>query len=135
MLANWLYGVAHLTAVNAKKVALRQGGRERQVANMPEPEVIAQNRSHDLQGLLDQELIGLADKYRVVIVLCDLEGKTRKEAARQLKIPEGTLSTRLKTARAMLAKRLVRRWPGGGRRTPWGRFCPKRRHWRVCRTR
>jgi hypothetical protein len=50
----------------------------------------------------------LSDKYRVAIVLCDLEGKARKEAARQLKIPEGTLSSRLTTARRLLAKRLAR---------------------------
>ena len=35
-------------------------------------------------------------------------GKTRKEVARQLKVPEGTLSSRLTTARTMLAKRLAR---------------------------
>src|SRR5205807_376460 len=40
--------------------------------------------------------------------LCDLEGKSRKEVARQLKIPEGTLSSRLTTGRVMLAKRLGR---------------------------
>src|ERR1700722_20027617 len=46
-------------------------------------------------------------KYRAVIVLCDLQGKTRKEAARQLKIPEGTLSSRLAKAKVMLAKAKV----------------------------
>ena len=30
----------------------------------------------------------LPDSYRSVIVLCELEGKTRKEAARQLALPE-----------------------------------------------
>ena len=108
MLANWLYGVAHQTALDAKKKAVRSRGRERQVMDMPEPEVAEQDRSHDLELLLDQELSRLPDKYRAVIVLCDLEGKTRKEAACQLKIPEGTLSTRLMTARTMLAKRLAK---------------------------
>src|SRR5207245_1336309 len=63
---------------------------------------------HDLQPLLDQELARLGDKYRVPIVLCDLEGKTRKEAAEQLGVPEGTINSRLARARAMLAKRLTR---------------------------
>ena len=50
----------------------------------------------------------LPDKYRVAIVLCDLEGRTRKEAARHLGLPEGTLSGHLTRGRAMLAKRLTR---------------------------
>jgi hypothetical protein len=53
-------------------------------------------------------LARLPDKYRAAIVLCDLEGKARKDAAGQLRIPEGTLSSRLTTARAMLARRLAR---------------------------
>ena len=41
-------------------------------------------------------------------MLCDLEGRGRREVARQLDIPEGTLSSRLATARKMLARRLAR---------------------------
>src|SRR5438874_2261452 len=63
---------------------------------------------NDLRPLLDRELSRLPAKYRSALVLCDLEGKTRKEAARQLQIPEGTLSSRLTTARARLARRLAR---------------------------
>src|SRR5439155_12020117 len=62
----------------------------------------------DLRSRLDQELSRLPDKYRAVIVLCDLEGKTRKEAAQHFHLPEGTVATRLATARTMLAKRLAR---------------------------
>jgi len=39
-------------------------------------------------------------------VLCEPQGRTRKEAAGLLKIPEGTLSSRLATARKTLARRL-----------------------------
>ena len=62
--------------------------------------------------VLDQELARLPDKYRTALVLCELEGRPRKEAARQLGIPEGTLSSRLATGRRMLAKRFGR--PGFG---------------------
>jgi RNA polymerase sigma factor (sigma-70 family) len=107
LLANWLYGVAHQTALKARATVARR--RERQVTEVPEPEVTRQEVWHDLQPLLDEELTRLPDKYRVPIVLCDLEGKTRKEAAQRLGCPEGTVAGRLARARVMLAKRLTQR--------------------------
>ncbi len=109
MLANWLYGVAHQTALKARATTAKRCTRERQVTDMPEPAVVEQDLWHDLQPRLDEELSRLPGKYRAVIVLCDLEGKTRKEAARQLGVPEGTVASRLATARAMLAKQFARR--------------------------
>jgi RNA polymerase sigma factor (sigma-70 family) len=109
LLANWLYGVAHQTALNARTMAARRRGRETQVAEMPEPAATEPEVLSDLRPLLDEELSRLPEKYRAVIVLCDLEGKTRTEAARQLGRPEGTVGGWLARARAMLAKRLARR--------------------------
>ena len=108
MVANWLYGVAHRTALKARAMTEKRRTREKQVMNMPEPEAVQQDSSPELDALLDQELAGLPDKYRSAIVLCDLECKTGKVAARQLKIPEGTLASRLRTGRLLLAKRLAR---------------------------
>ena len=109
LLANWLYGVAHQTALKARATAAKKNVRERQVTEMPEPAVAEQDLWNDLQPLLDEEVSRLPDKYRVVIVLSDLEGKTRKEVARQLGCPEGTVAGQLARARAMLAKRLSQR--------------------------
>jgi RNA polymerase sigma factor (sigma-70 family) len=109
--ANWLYGVAHRTALKARSMAARRGMRERQVPIMPEPKPESPDPWQDLEPLIDQEVARLPDKYRVAIVLCDLEGKTGKEAARQLQIPEGTLSSRLRTAREMLARGLAHHHP------------------------
>src|SRR5262249_42664793 len=89
MVANWLYGVAYQTALKTRSAAARRKERERQVVAMPEPAFEEQHVWHDLQPLLDHELSRLPDTYRVPIVLCDLEGKTRKEAARHLGWPEG----------------------------------------------
>src|SRR5262249_43199863 len=108
LLANWLYGVAHQTALKARATTAKRMARERQVTEMPEPPVAGPDCWHDLQPLLDQALCRLPEKYRVAIVLCDLEGKTRKEAARQLGVPQGTLAARQQRGRLMLAKRLAR---------------------------
>lgn len=108
LLANWLYGVAYNTALKAKAVNIKRQAKEKQVIEMPDPPIAGQEPwSDDLQALLDQELNGLPEKYRIPIILCDLEGKTRKEAAKQLGCPEGSLSSRLSRARVMLAKRLA----------------------------
>jgi RNA polymerase sigma factor (sigma-70 family) len=109
LLANWLYGVAHQTALKARATAARRKQREKQVTEMPEPVANQQEKWHELRPLLDEELSRLPGKYRGIIVLCDLEGKTRKAAARQLGCAEGTVASRLARARVMLAKRLTRR--------------------------
>jgi RNA polymerase sigma factor (sigma-70 family) len=109
MVGNWLYGVARQTALKARATLATRRKRERQAVDMPEPAAADHNIWHDLQPLLDQELGCLPDKYRVPVVMCDLEGKTRKEAAQQLSCPEGTVAGRLARARTMLAKRLARR--------------------------
>jgi RNA polymerase sigma factor (sigma-70 family) len=106
--ANWLYGVAHQTAVRVRATAARRRMREKQVTVMPEPTTNEPRGKGGLEALLDEELSRLPEKYREVIVLCDLEGKTRKEAAQHFHLPEGTVATRLATARTMLARRLSR---------------------------
>jgi WD40 repeat protein len=60
----------------------------------------------DLLPILDEELNRLPHRYRVALVACELEGKPRREAARQLGIPEGTLSTHLARGRKLLHERL-----------------------------
>jgi RNA polymerase sigma factor (sigma-70 family) len=95
LVANWLYGVAHQTALKARATAARRKERERQVTEMPEPVVEEQELWRDLRPVLDEELSHLPDRYRSVIVLCDLAGKTRKDAARELGCPVGTVGGRL----------------------------------------
>jgi RNA polymerase sigma factor (sigma-70 family) len=109
LLGNWLYGVAYRTALEARAAAALRRSREKQVNPMPEP--VAHDDAEicrELRPLLDRELNRLPDKYRIAVVLCDLEGGTRRDVAQQLGIAEGTLSGRLTTAHRMLAKRLAR---------------------------
>src|SRR5207249_2898809 len=104
----WLYGVAYRTALAARTRGARRAARERQVSAMRQPAVGPDESWQELLPLLDQELARLPEKYRLPVILCELEGRPRKEAARQLAVPEGTLSSRLATARKMLARRLAK---------------------------
>jgi RNA polymerase sigma factor (sigma-70 family) len=106
---NWLHGVAYRTALRARATAARRVAREKQVKNVPHPTIENTAAENELEALLDQELSRLANKYRLPLVLCELEGRSRKDVARQLKLPEGTLSSRLATGRRLLAARLTRR--------------------------
>ncbi|HEV3436356.1 MAG TPA: sigma-70 family RNA polymerase sigma factor [Gemmata sp.] len=109
MVGNWLHGVAYRTALKARTIAAKRKTREKQLMEMPEPEAAPQNPGNELQPLLDRELSCLPVNYRLPVLLCDLEGKTIKEATEQLGWPQGTLAGRLARGRKMLAKRLARR--------------------------
>jgi RNA polymerase sigma factor (sigma-70 family) len=102
---NWLYGVAHRTASNARAMSAERKRREMQAEQRstpgPSPE------EEELLARLDEELGRLPEKYRVPIVLCHLEGRAVQEAARELGLPQGTLASRLARGRALLARRLT----------------------------
>jgi RNA polymerase sigma factor (sigma-70 family) len=107
--ANWLHGVAYVASVRLRSSRAKRLGRERTTSDLPDrPIAEREDRAEDL-ALLDAAIAELPAKYRSVIVLCDLEERSRKETARQLRIPEGTVSSRLAAGRKLLAKRLARR--------------------------
>lgn len=107
MVAHWLHGVAYRTSLEARRAMAKRQAKERQASELPRAETADADWA-ELRPLLDQELERLPEKYRAVLVLCDLEGKTRKEVADQFGRPEGTVASRLARARKMLAKRLAR---------------------------
>jgi RNA polymerase sigma factor (sigma-70 family) len=117
MVGNWLYGVAYRTAMKARAMSAKRRTREAEAGRrVPRAEAPADGAWDELLEHLDTELSRLPDKYRVAVVLCELQGKSRKEAARLLGVPEGTLSWRLAQARKRLAQRLSRfgaTLPGG----------------------
>jgi RNA polymerase sigma factor (sigma-70 family) len=104
-LGDWLHGVARRTASNAKRGSARRRAKERAMAR---PEAQGEEVRDDWLPLLDEELGRLPEKYRLPIVLCDLEGRTRREAAGRLGWPEGTVAGRLARGRARLARQLAR---------------------------
>jgi RNA polymerase sigma-70 factor (ECF subfamily) len=106
LLGNWLYGVALRTAKEARTRAARRRAREQQAMTMPgtHPQTEPNDWSH-----VDEEIQRLPARLRQPLILCELEGISRQEAARRLGCPEGTLSSRLARARALLRKKLLRR--------------------------
>jgi RNA polymerase sigma factor (sigma-70 family) len=105
---DWLYGVAYHTALKARAAIRRRREMERRAADMVGRQPTASDGGSDWLPLLDQELRHLPEKYRVPVVLCDLEGKTLREAAGLLGWPQGTVAGRLSRARNLLARRLRR---------------------------
>ena len=71
----------------------------------PPDEILAS----ELHSVLDDELARLPERHRTAIVLCELEGLSRRDAAARLGISEGTLSSRLARAKTRLRDRLTGR--------------------------
>ncbi|MGP0063140.1 MAG: RNA polymerase sigma factor [Isosphaeraceae bacterium] len=106
-LGPWLHQVAFRTASCARTTAARRRRHERHAA-IPVGEARAES-INELERLLHEELDRLPERYRAPVVLCDLEGCTHEQVARQLGGPVGTVKSRLSRGRERLRDRLLRR--------------------------
>ena len=102
----WLVRTAWRLALDRRRGDRRRIAREAVVEPQPESsaEQVAstRERASHLWSAIDE----LPDKLRVVIVLSGIEGHDTRELAALLGIPEGTVRSRLFTARKALAERL-----------------------------
>jgi RNA polymerase sigma factor (sigma-70 family) len=108
-LASWLYGVALRTARDARGRASRRKAREEKVVPATHFDPARDELMSELRSILDEELARLPDRFRAALLLCELEGLSRRDASMRLGIAEGTLSSRLARAKVMLRDRLSRR--------------------------
>src|SRR5262245_49553609 len=81
---------------------------EHQLEHVAEPPAAPESPPQDWLPVLDAALARLSDRDRWPILLCDLLGRSRAEAAAELGIAEGTLSSRLARSRDKLRAKLAR---------------------------
>ena len=102
----WLVRTAWRLAIDRRRGDMRRVAREETVVAeceaSTEQVASARERATHLWAAID----GLPEKLRVVIVLSGIEGHDTREIGSLLGIPEGTVRSRLFTARKALAERL-----------------------------
>lgn len=106
MLAGWLHGVSVNVAMKVRTHTMRRSKREKSLAEWDAPDSHRAAIHPDDLKRLDAAIAKLPGYLRDPIVLCELEGCTRKDAAKTLGIPEGTVASRVARAKQRLAKSL-----------------------------
>ena len=117
LLGNWLYGVALRTAREARMREGRRRQRRDPGGRGRPPGTGRRSRAGPRSALicreefeaLHEEVSRLPERYRIPVVLCELEGLTYQEVARRMRCPVGTIGVRLARARERLRVRLIRR--------------------------
>ncbi len=119
-IAGWLHKTAVSCAIEVQRSNVRWNKKKEQSQDRADELGLTVNVSHrtdpslkvaneELEQILDEELTTLPTKFRIPIVLCDLEGIPQKQAATELNLPTTTVRNRLLKGRRLLRARLVRR--------------------------
>jgi RNA polymerase sigma factor (sigma-70 family) len=111
-LAAWLYGTARRLALTARRARSRRLRREvhgRESLPPAQGDPLDELRARELLRVLDEEMARLPEAYRLPMILCGLEGRSREEAARLLGGSAGSVKGRLEHGRARLRARLYQR--------------------------
>ena len=106
-LGPWLHQVAYRTASCARLASARRQRHERGASESRKEAIVAFN--DDLGCVLHEEIERLPERFRIPLVLCDLEGRSHEQAARHLGWPIGTVKSRQARGRERLRDRLQRR--------------------------
>lgn len=106
-------------AMNLWKNRLRKAARRKRLAEMLSLEDEKLNQIPDGWTSVEREVekkqeaerlrkcvLELPEKYKMVILLCYMEEMSMEEIARALRIPEGTVKSRLNKAKELLKERL-----------------------------
>jgi len=116
--STWLFTIA----ANLAKNEMRRRKRRRNWTSLDEMQETLKdaslqfadkksNREDDLEheqlsGVVGEAIAALPDRYRIALVLRDIEGLAYEEIGLALKIPGGTVRSRINRARLMLKRKL-----------------------------
>jgi RNA polymerase sigma-70 factor (ECF subfamily) len=116
--STWLFTIA----ANLAKNEMRRRKRRRNWSSLDELQETLKdaslqfadrksNRQEDLEreqlsGVVGEAIATLPDRYRIALVLRDIEGLAYEEIGLALKIPGGTVRSRINRARLMLKRKL-----------------------------
>jgi RNA polymerase sigma-70 factor (ECF subfamily) len=116
--STWLFTIA----ANLAKNEMRRRKRRRNWTSLDEMQETLKDASlqfadkkstreddlerEQLSGVVGEAIASLPDRYRIALVLRDLEGLAYEEIGLALKIPGGTVRSRINRARLMLKRKL-----------------------------
>jgi RNA polymerase sigma factor (sigma-70 family) len=119
-LAPWLASVARRISRRARGAALARAARELRAAGLAEMRETSVDDREDDAAVLHEEIERLPERYRLPLLLCDLECQSHQDAARALGWPLGTVKSRQARGRQRLRARLSRRGFSGSLPIGWG---------------
>jgi RNA polymerase sigma-70 factor, ECF subfamily len=106
----WLVRIVFRLALDRARSAKRRELRETewaQSARRPSPRTAEEvAASSEFQGHFDRALEALPEKLRLVLLLAAMEGHSLDEVAAMLRVPVGTVKSRLFAGRKKLAEKL-----------------------------
>jgi len=103
-LESFLYGIAR----NLVRVVRRLGPVAEPVDRPFQHDIVGDLIGNETTAMLHRTLRDLPERYRDVIILCDLEERSYEDVARIIGRPVGTVRSRLHRARALLSAKLKR---------------------------
>jgi polysaccharide export outer membrane protein len=109
-LGRWLCEVAWRISRRERRRVARVRSQERQALEMDgEARFDYDPADREVKPILQDEIRRLPSKLRDPILLCYFEGLTVEDAAHRLRVPIGTIKSRLAKGRELLRSRLTRR--------------------------
>ncbi|HVH67343.1 MAG TPA: sigma-70 family RNA polymerase sigma factor [Gemmatimonadales bacterium] len=106
-LSTWLHAIATTVALNGLRKVKRFQRRETDLDDAAAQPARGRSAEPDLKRRLAEAIDGLADGYRTVFVMHDVEGYTHEEIGAALGIETGTSKAQLSRARAKLRDALA----------------------------